>query len=114
MSEPSSGVPEEIADAEVQAGEVQGGAEKASEAPAEVDLDLDEEKLEKWDEVKSDYQIDPDGKPMPNIWDAGDVGEGEPEHEADADQREQVKNEDAPEVFATGSDESRRQDVEET
>jgi hypothetical protein len=107
MSEPSSGVPEEIADAEVQAGEVQGGAEKASEAPAEVDLDLDEEKLEKWDEVKSDYQIDPDGKPMPNIWDAGggaDAG-SERESQSDAEHREQVNAEDAPEVFDTDSHE---------
>jgi len=78
MSEPSSGLPEEIADAEAQ-----GGADDAAEAPAEVDLDLDEEKLEKWDEVKSDYQIDPGGKPMPNIWDAGEAGEGEAEHEAE-------------------------------
>jgi hypothetical protein len=109
MSEPSSGVPDEIADSQVEV-----GAEQTTDAPEKVDLDVDQEKLEKWDEVKSDYQIDPDGKPMPNIWDAGDVGEGEPEHEADADQREQVKNEDAPEVFAMGSEESRRQDVEET
>jgi hypothetical protein len=71
-------VPKEIGNAEVH-----GGADEATEAPAEVDLDLDEEKVEKWDEVKSDYQVNPDGKPMPNIWDAGDVGEGEGEHEAE-------------------------------
>jgi hypothetical protein len=78
MSEPSSDVPEEIAEAGVD-----GGADDAVETPAEVDLHLDEEKLEKWDEVKSDYQIDPDGKPMPNIWDAGEAGEDEADHEAE-------------------------------
>jgi hypothetical protein len=78
MSEPSSGVPDEVPDAGID-----DSADDASKAPEHVDLDVDEEKLQKWDEVKSDYQIDPDGKPMPNIWDAGDVGEAEPEHEAE-------------------------------
>jgi hypothetical protein len=91
MSEPTSGVPEEIADAQVQE-----GADETKDAPSEVDLDLDEEKLEKWDEVKSDYQIDPDGKPMPNIWDAGEAGEGEAEHEAEQkNERNQAVEEDS-------------------
>ena len=35
--------------------------------PAEsVELDVDEEKMEAWDEVKSDYQVDPDGEAVPN------------------------------------------------
>jgi hypothetical protein len=97
MSEPNSGEPDNRADAEVRQ-----ATNDAPESSGEVDLDLDEAKLEKWDEVKSDYQVDPDGKPMPNIWDAGEV---EPEHEAGAEQREKVNNEDAPEVFVTDSDE---------
>ena len=78
--------------------------------PDKVDLDLDEEKLEKWDEVKTDYEINPDGKPMPNVWDAGEGGtdESQDEPEAGAEQREQVNDEDAPEVFATDSDEDGR------
>jgi hypothetical protein len=74
--------------------------------PDKVDLDLDEEKLEKWDEVKSDYEVNPDGKPMPNVWDAGEGGANESEDrpEADAEQREQVNDEDAPEVVATDTD----------
>jgi len=60
MSEPSSGVPSEIADAEVET------PERESDEPSEVTLDLDEDKLEAWDEVKSDYQVDPDGVPTPN------------------------------------------------
>jgi hypothetical protein len=60
MSEPSSGVPSEIADAEVET------PERESEEPSEVTLDLDDDKLEAWDEVKSDYQVDPDGVPTPN------------------------------------------------
>jgi hypothetical protein len=39
------------------------GAEEA------VELDLDEEKLEAWDAVKSDYEIDPDGVEVPNSMD---------------------------------------------
>jgi hypothetical protein len=102
MSEPSSGVPDEIADSQVEV-----GAEQTTDAPEKVDLDVDQEKLEKWDEVKSDYQIDPDGKPMPNIWDAGggaDAG-SERESQSDAEHREQVNAEDAPEVFDTDSHE---------
>jgi len=76
MSERSSGVPDEVADAEVDQGA------RASEGGDEVDLDLDEDKLEKWDEVKSDYQIEPDGKALPNVWDAG---EGDESHQVDPD-----------------------------
>lgn len=111
MSEPSSGVPERTSGAEVHE-----ASEEQSQAPDQVQLDVDEEKLQKWDEVKSDYQIDPDGKPMPNIWDAGDVGEAEPEHEteADAEQRQEVNNDDAPEVFATDSGEDSGEDKQPT
>jgi hypothetical protein len=83
--------------------------------PDKVDLDLDEEKLEKWDEVKSDYEINPDGKPMPNVWDAGEGGEGgddpEDEPESDAQHREQVNDVDAPEVLATDADEKTRHEA---
>jgi hypothetical protein len=67
MSEPSSSVPGEIAD---------GGVDQDAAAQAEperVELDVDEEKLEAWDEVKSDYEIEPDGKPVPNSMDPVDL-----------------------------------------
>lgn len=53
MSEPSTNVPGEVAD-------------------TQVELELDEDKIEAWDEVKSDYQVDPDAKDTP----AGADGSG--------------------------------------
>ena len=61
MSEPSSGVPSEIADAEVE----QPDAGRVDQ-PERVELDVDEEKLEAWDKVKGDYQVNPGGEPVPN------------------------------------------------
>ena len=58
MSEPSSGVPREIVDSEVEQDE--------APAPESVELDVDEEKLEAWDKVKGDYQVNPGGEPVPN------------------------------------------------
>lgn len=60
MSEPSSGVPSEIADADIEP-PVTG-----TDEPEQVDLHVDEEKLEAWDDIKSDYQVDPDGEVAPN------------------------------------------------
>ena len=65
MSEPSSAVPGEIADAEVEA--------PTSEEPTTVELEVDEEKVEAWDEVKGDYQVEPGGAPVPNSMDQGDL-----------------------------------------
>lgn len=70
MSEPSSGVPSEIADAAVEA--------PPSEEPTTVELQLDEDKLEAWDEVKGDYQVDPDG-------DDGDNDHGDDRDNGDGD-----------------------------
>jgi hypothetical protein len=64
MSEPSSGVPREIVDAEVE-------EQPAEEVPERVELDVDQDKLEAWDDVKNDYEVDPDGKPVPNSMDTG-------------------------------------------
>jgi hypothetical protein len=58
MSEPSNGVPSEIADAEVE--------QPDTDHPDRVELDVDEEKLEAWDKVKGDYQVNPGGEPVPN------------------------------------------------
>ena len=83
MSEPSSGVPSEIADAEVE----HPGAAQADQ-PKRVELDVDEEKLEAWDKVKSDYQVNPGGEPVPNSQeervapgDEGDADEGDDDEE---------------------------------
>ncbi len=68
MSEPSSAVPREIAD-----DDVPGDADKAPttgpDVPESVELDVDEEKVEAWDEVKGDYQAEPEGHPVPNSMD---------------------------------------------
>lgn len=63
MSEPSGGVPREIVDAEVE--------EPADDGQERVELDVDQEKLDAWDDVKNDYEVDPDGKPVPNSMDSG-------------------------------------------
>jgi len=65
MTEPSSGVPDEIADAEVDQ------ATSEEDQPDGLELDIDEEKVEAWDQVKSDYEIEPDGQPVPNSMDEG-------------------------------------------
>ena len=59
MTEPSSGVPSEIADANVDEDEATPADDQQ---PERVELDIDEEKMEAWDEVKSDYQVDPDNQ----------------------------------------------------
>jgi hypothetical protein len=74
MSEPSSGVPRDTAE-EVEA--------PLDDAPKSVELALDEEKLEAWDEVKSDYQVDPDSGAVPNSMDT-DHSASAAEGEADA------------------------------
>ena len=66
MSEPSSGVPGEIADADVE--------QPTTDEPDTVELEVDEEKVAAWDEVKADYQVEPDGEPVPNSMDTGDAG----------------------------------------
>lgn len=76
MSEPSSGVPGEIADAQVETPE-------QDQPPTTVELDVDEEKLEAWDEVKGDYQVDPDGEPVPNSMDQGPVASDEEDESGD-------------------------------
>ncbi|EBM0725767.1 hypothetical protein XE97_25800, partial [Salmonella enterica subsp. enterica serovar Senftenberg] len=59
MTEPSSGVPSEIADANVDEDEATTADDQQ---PERVELDIDEKKMEAWDEVKSDYQVDPDNQ----------------------------------------------------
>jgi hypothetical protein len=66
MSEPSSSVPGEIADADVEA------PDAPADGPEQVTLDVDEEKLEAWDDVKGDYQVEPDGQTVPNSMDTVD------------------------------------------
>ncbi|WP_270886476.1 hypothetical protein [Pedococcus sp. 5OH_020] len=70
MSEPSSAVPSEIADAEVERSDAEGGQDDQAEG---VDLELNEEQVAAWDEVKGDYEVEPGGKPVPNSMDTGDT-----------------------------------------
>ena len=55
MSEPSTNIPGDVADAQVDATPADG-----PETAEKLELDLDEDKLEAWNEVKGDYQVDPD------------------------------------------------------
>ena len=77
MTEPSSGVPGEIADADVETPEAK------DDQPAEVTLDIDEDKVEAWDDIKGDYQVEPDGVPVPNSTEAPDMADDKHDPEGD-------------------------------
>jgi hypothetical protein len=77
MTEPSSTVPGEIADAEVET-DTQGQPESDR-----VELHLDEDKIEAWDEVKADYEVEPGGVPLPNSMDATEFEPVEDEDDED-------------------------------
>ena len=72
MSEPSTHIPSDVADAEVD--ETQDTP--PADAPEKVELDLDEDKLEAWDAIKSDYQVDPDAEDVPPGTDEDGMSEG--------------------------------------
>ena len=74
MSEPSTNIPGEVADAQVE--QTPAGGSDASATPEKVELELDEDKLEAWDEVKSDYQVDPDAEDTPVGVDPDGMDEG--------------------------------------
>ena len=77
MSEPSSGVPREIVDAEAE--------QQVQDTPERVELDVDQDKLDAWDGVKGDYQVDPDGEPVPNSMETGPSGADVEDDEAPVD-----------------------------
>ena len=77
MSEPSSGVPGEIADAQVE--------EPTTGEPDTLELEVDEKKVEAWDEVKADYQVEPGGAPVPNSMDQADVTLADDDEDDDED-----------------------------
>lgn len=68
MSEPSSAVPHETSDDDVPVG-ADSAPTTEPDAPESVELDVDEEKVGAWDEVKGDYQAEPDGHEVPNSMD---------------------------------------------
>lgn len=61
MSEPSTHIPGDVADAQVDE-----TAAEAPETPEKVELHLDQDKLEAWDDIKSDYQVEPGGTSVPD------------------------------------------------
>lgn len=75
MSEPSSAVPGEIADAGVDA--------PTNDEPTTVELDVDEEKVDAWDAVKGDYQVEPGGRPVPNSMDSTGLTGGDDDQSDD-------------------------------
>jgi hypothetical protein len=49
-------------------------------ATESVELDVDEEKVEAWDEVKADYQVEPGGEPVPNAMDDAGASGAKADH----------------------------------
>lgn len=77
MSEPSTHIPGDVADAQVdETASPDPRTESTESTESKVQLDLDEDKLEAWDEVKSDYQVDPDAEDTPPGVDDDGVDEG--------------------------------------
>ena len=71
MSEPSSSVPDDIADAQVE--------ESATEdTPSTVELDIDQDQVDAWDEIKADYQVDPDAESASSSTEGDDSGGDDP------------------------------------
>ena len=117
MSEPSSSVPDETANVQVQ-------PERSGQAES-VELDLDREKLDAWDEVKSDYEVEPGGEPVPNSMDQAPVSEackresgGGEEHEgadtsdakSDETDTPAVSDSSGPEDAVASEEDAERQD----
>jgi ethanolamine ammonia-lyase small subunit len=69
MTEPSSGPHAESTSADDDA------TSSEPTAADSVELDVDEEKVEAWDAVKNDYQVEPEGGPTPNSMDTKGVNE---------------------------------------
>lgn len=81
MTEPSSNVPEDIANPEFEEDQ------SATDQQPALDLKIDDEKREAWDRIKTDYEAEPHGEPVPNSMDTAqsDVAEAE-DDEAQADE----------------------------
>lgn len=75
MTEPSSNIPEDIANAEVE--EDQSAPEQQQQP--DLDLNIDQEKREAWDRIKSDYETEPGGQPVPNSMDQAQLDAAEAE-----------------------------------
>jgi hypothetical protein len=87
MSEPSSSVPGEIADAEVERAD--NDPADGPDGPEQVELHLDEEKIEAWEAVAGDYEVEPHGEPVPNSMTAVDfepVRDDEDDEDGGSDQ----------------------------
>jgi hypothetical protein len=84
MSEPSSSVPDEIADAEVE--DSSSAASSAEDATSTVELDIDQDKVDAWDEVKGDYQVDPEAESEATSTDGVNGGDDSGAAEADSSQ----------------------------
>ncbi|MGA8978491.1 MAG: hypothetical protein WB473_05170 [Pedococcus sp.] len=77
MSEPSTNIPGEVADDQVEQPSTEAPATDSAVTPEKVELELDEDKLEAWDEVKSDYQVDPAAEDTPVGIDPEGMDEGD-------------------------------------
>ena len=96
MSESNSSVPDEVAEvqgssapqseASGPSSEGSGVEERSTEgAPSRVELDIDQDKLDAWDAVKGDYQVDPNDESVPDTAEQDDPDHDDsPEDETDA------------------------------
>lgn len=73
MTEPNSNIPEDVANAEVEEDR------STPEPQPALDLNIDQEKREAWDRIKSDYETEPGGQPVPNSMDQAQLDAAEAE-----------------------------------
>lgn len=73
MTEPNSNIPEDVANAEVEEDQ------SAPEPQPALDLNIDQDKREAWDRIKSDYETEPGGQPVPNSMDQAQLDAAEAE-----------------------------------
>ena len=85
MTEPSSSIPEDIANAGAEADEATSQPESSP-----VKLNVDEEKLDAWDRIKSDYETEPDGQPVPNSMDQAQSDAAEADEHDETDETQEV------------------------
>jgi hypothetical protein len=58
---------------------------EGQEPSEQVEIDVDEQKLAAWDAIKSDYEVEPDGQPVPNAMDEAGFIADNANPDADAD-----------------------------
>jgi hypothetical protein len=102
MSEPSSNIPEDIANADVDT--------PAEPKETQVELSVDEDKLGAWNAVKSDYQVEPHGQPVANSMGEADTTMAATEETDDESAETEGTGDDSAESLDDESAEPRGED----